>query len=179
MIVDFAKSAPEEVRAMFIALFDENNDVFERIEAFKLHSLILLEKFGDGAVQHYQHENAISVYLWLRYPDKYYIYKFGEVKIVAGKLNSDYLFKKGAYADNIRNFLKLYDEINSGKDFATVAEEVSLCPSGSRGGDLGYFGRGMMVKPFEDAAFELEPGVVSKPVQTQFGWHLILVTDKK
>ena len=69
MIVDFAKSAPEEVRAMFIALFDENNDVFERIEAFKLHSLILLEKFGDGAVQHYQHENAISVYLWLRYPD--------------------------------------------------------------------------------------------------------------
>lgn len=113
MIVDFAKSAPEEVRAMFIALFDENNDVFERIEAFKLHSLILLEKFGDGAVQHYQHENAISVYLWLRYPDKYYIYKFGEVKIVAGKLNSDYLFKKGAYADNIRNFLKLYDEINT------------------------------------------------------------------
>ncbi len=74
---------------------------------------------------------------------------------------------------------KLYDEINSGKDFAAVAEEVSLCPSGSRGGDLGYFGRGMMVKPFEDAAFELEPGVVSKPVQTQFGWHLILVTDKK
>lgn len=113
MIVDFAKSAPEEVRAMFIALFDENNDVFERIEEFKLHSSILLEKIGDGAVQHYQYENPISTYLWLRYPAKYYIYKFGEAKTVAGKLNSDYLFKKGAYADNIRNFLKLYDEINT------------------------------------------------------------------
>ncbi len=73
---------------------------------------------------------------------------------------------------------KLYDEISAGKDFAEAAAEVSLCPSGSRGGDLGYFGRGMMVKPFEDAAFSLETGVVSKPVQTQFGWHLIMVTDK-
>lgn len=73
----------------------------------------------------------------------------------------------------------LYEEIKAGKDFAEAAAEVSLCPSGSRGGDLGYFGRGMMVKPFEDAAFSLEPGIVSAPVQTQFGWHLILVTDKK
>lgn len=74
---------------------------------------------------------------------------------------------------------KLYDEIMAGKDFAEAAGEVSLCPSGGRGGDLGFFGRGMMVKPFEDAAFALETGVVSEPVQTQFGWHLILVTDKK
>lgn len=73
---------------------------------------------------------------------------------------------------------KLYDEIKNGKDFAEAAEEVSLCPSGQAGGDLGFFGRGMMVKPFEDAAFELEVGELSKPVQTQFGWHLILVTDK-
>ena len=49
---------------------------------------------------------------WLRFPDKYYIYKFGEVKTVASELESDYRFKKGAYADNIRNFLKLYDEIS-------------------------------------------------------------------
>ena len=112
MIVGFAKAAPEEVRAMFIALFDESKDVFERMDAFKLKSSILLEKYGNGAAQHYQYENAISTYLWLRYPDKYYIYKFGEVKTVAGELESDYRFKKGAYADNIRNFLKLYDEIS-------------------------------------------------------------------
>lgn len=112
MIVGFAKSAPEEVRAMFIALFDESKDVFERMDAFKTQSSVLLEKYGNGAAQHYQYENAISTYLWLRYPDKYYIYKFGEVKTVASELESNYRFKKGAYADNIRNFLKLYDEIS-------------------------------------------------------------------
>ena len=111
-IVGFAKSAPKEVRAMFIALFDESKDVFERMDAFKLQSTVLLEKYGNGAAQHYQYENAISAYLWLRYPDKYYIYKFGEVKTVASELESDYHFKKGVYADNIRNFLKLYDEIS-------------------------------------------------------------------
>ena len=112
MIVGFAKSAPEEVRAMFLSLYDESKDVYERINAFKMQSTVLLEKYGNGAAQHYQYENAISTYLWLRYPDKYYIYKFSEVKIVAGELEADYRFKKGAYADNIRNFLKLYNEIS-------------------------------------------------------------------
>lgn len=74
----------------------------------------------------------------------------------------------------------LYDEIISGKtDFADAAKEKSLCPSGRAGGDLGYFGKGMMVKPFEDACFSMEVGEVSKPVETQFGWHLIQLTDKE
>ncbi len=73
---------------------------------------------------------------------------------------------------------RLYDEIKSGKDFAQAAEEASICPSGMSGGDLGFFSRGMMVKSFEDAAFSLEKGELSQPVQTEFGWHLILVTDK-
>ncbi len=112
MIVSFAKSAPEEVRAMFIALFDESKDIFERMDAFKMQSAILLKKYGNGAAQHYQTENAISTYLWLRYPDKYYIYKIGEIQNVAKVLKADCHFKKGAYAENVRNFLKLYDEIN-------------------------------------------------------------------
>ena len=112
MIVGFAKAAPEEVRAMFIALFDEDRDVYERMDDFKQQSAMLLGKYGNGAAQHYQYENAISTYLWLRYPDKYYIYKFNEAKAVASKLNSNLCFKKGAYADNIRNFLKLYDGIS-------------------------------------------------------------------
>lgn len=74
--------------------------------------------------------------------------------------------------------MDLYNEIKNGKSFAEIAEEKSLCPSGQNGGDLGFFGKGMMVKPFEDAAFTLEVGELSKPVQTQFGWHLIQVTDK-
>lgn len=111
MITVFAKIAPEEVRSMFLALFDEGKDVYERIDAFKMQSSILLEKYGNGAGQHYQYENAISTYLWLRYPDKYYIYKFSEIRTVADELESNYRFKKGAYADNIRSFYKLYDEI--------------------------------------------------------------------
>ena len=113
MIAVFAKSAPEEVRSMFLSLYDESKDVYERINAFKRQSAVLLEKYGNGAAQHYQYENAISTYLWLRFPDKYYIYKFGEVKTVASELKADYHFKKGAYSDNIRNFLKLYDEISA------------------------------------------------------------------
>ena len=113
MIAGFAKSAPEEVRSIFLSLYDESKDVYERINAFKIQSAVLLEKYGNGAAQHYQYENAISTYLWLRFPDKYYIYKFGEVKTVAGELKADYHFKKGAYSDNIRNFLKLYDEISA------------------------------------------------------------------
>lgn len=72
----------------------------------------------------------------------------------------------------------LYDEIKNGASFAELAEQKSLCPSGQNGGDLGYFGKGMMVKPFEDAAFSLEVGELSEPVQTQFGWHLIQLTGK-
>ncbi len=72
----------------------------------------------------------------------------------------------------------LYD-INHGKDFAVVAKEKSLCPSGKSGGDLGWFGRNQMVREFETAAFAMKPGELSKPVKTQFGWHIIKVVDTK
>lgn len=112
MLLNFAAAAPQEVRAMFIALFDESVDVFERIEAFKLQASVMLDKYGNGAAQHYQRENAISTYLWLRYPDKYYIYKYGEINTVSDVLECDCRFKKGAYSNNMRSFLKLYDEIS-------------------------------------------------------------------
>ncbi|WP_296827227.1 AAA family ATPase [uncultured Megasphaera sp.] len=111
MIIDFAKNAPEEVRAMYMDLFDESKEVYDRINVFKTKSASLLEKYGNEAKQHYQHENAITVYLWLRYPEKYYIYKFGEVKAVSDVLESGYRFKKGSYRDNIRNFYEFYNEI--------------------------------------------------------------------
>ena len=73
---------------------------------------------------------------------------------------------------------KLREDINAGKiSFEDAAKQISLCPSGHEGGDLGFFKRGVMVKPFEDAAFAMkEIGEVSEPVETQFGWHLIQLT---
>ncbi len=73
---------------------------------------------------------------------------------------------------------ELLSRINSGENFENLAQEVSMCPSGRSGGDLGFFPKGVMVKEFEDAAFSLEKGQISQPVQTQFGWHLIKLVDK-
>ena len=71
-------------------------------------------------------------------------------------------------------------ELNSGADFVSLAKEKSTGPSGPNGGDLGYFARGAMVPSFENAAFALSVGShSSEPVQTQFGWHIIKLEDKK
>lgn len=67
-------------------------------------------------------------------------------------------------------------KLNDGKTFEEMAKDFSECPSGKDGGDLGSFSKGMMVKPFEQAAFALKVGEVSPPVKTQFGFHLILRT---
>ncbi|MGQ0772326.1 MAG: peptidylprolyl isomerase [Nitrososphaerota archaeon] len=70
--------------------------------------------------------------------------------------------------------LAILDRLKKGEKFAELAKELSLdTGSGKRGGDLGYFGRGRMVKPFENAAFKLSIGEVSEPIKTEFGYHII------
>ena len=69
-------------------------------------------------------------------------------------------------------------KLQKGEDFGALAKEYSEGPTGPKGGDLGYFTRGQMVKPFEEAAFAMKPGEVSGMVETRFGYHLIKVTDK-
>jgi peptidyl-prolyl cis-trans isomerase C len=73
---------------------------------------------------------------------------------------------------------KVAERLKNGEDFATVAKEVSK-DANAEGGDLGFFTRGQMLKPFEDAAFALDVGQISAPVQTQFGWHIIKVEEKR
>ncbi len=74
----------------------------------------------------------------------------------------------------------LIAELDGGADFAELAREKSTGPSGPNGGSLGYFVKGQMVPPFEAAAFALEPGTYTKePVETQFGWHVIKLEDKR
>jgi len=74
---------------------------------------------------------------------------------------------------------ELITQLESGADFAEMAKEHSTGPSGPNGGELGWFGPGMMVKPFEDAVQTLEPGDISGPVETQFGWHVVKLNDKR
>jgi len=69
--------------------------------------------------------------------------------------------------------------LEGGADFAELAKEKSTGPSGPTGGELGWFGLGMMVEPFEAAVVEMEVGAISAPVNTQFGWHVLILNEKR
>jgi peptidyl-prolyl cis-trans isomerase C len=75
--------------------------------------------------------------------------------------------------------LAVIERINGGEDFVELAKEVSTGPSGKDGGDLGYFVKDRMVPEFSTAAFALEPGEISAPVKSDFGWHVIKVEDRR
>ncbi|MDD4237961.1 MAG: AAA family ATPase [Desulfotomaculaceae bacterium] len=112
MIKAFADADVESVRAMFINLFDETKEFTERVEKFQSDAEVLRVKYDDGTwKQHYQNPNSISTYLWLRYPDKYYIYKYSECRAVAKELESDFIPKKGSFSANLIGGLNLYNEI--------------------------------------------------------------------
>jgi peptidyl-prolyl cis-trans isomerase C len=68
---------------------------------------------------------------------------------------------------------EILERLRKGEKFANIAKEVSLCPSGKKGGDLGTFGRGKMVKEFENAAFALKKGQISPIIKTKFGYHIV------
>lgn len=74
---------------------------------------------------------------------------------------------------------KLVERANAGEDFAELAKEASTGPSGPNGGSLGWFGKGMMVPPFENAVVAMEAGAISGPVQTDFGWHVIKLNETR
>lgn len=109
---------------------------------------------------------------------------------VRGELRVEKLFQLYGNAEQVhaRHILvpdeaqarQVLTRLENGEDFAAVAQEVSQDPgSAAQGGDLGWFGRGAMVAPFEEASFSLEIGEISAPVQTQFGFHIIQVLEKE
>lgn len=112
MLLEFAEADPEAVRAAFMDLYDEAKDLEERVEAFWAFAEDWKANRNlDGWKNHYQNTNAISTYLWLRYPDKYYIYKYSECLEVAKVLNSAFVPKRNSSPANVIGAYKLYDEI--------------------------------------------------------------------
>jgi len=107
-----------------------------------------------------------------------------ELKAEYEKVKSNFKIKEQVRAAHIlvdteKQAKDILTKIKSGEKFEDLAAKYSKCPSKSRGGDLGYFGRGRMVKPFEKAAFALKPGEISQIVKTRFGYHIIKCIDKK
>jgi hypothetical protein len=112
MITNFAKADDEATRAMFRNLFDESQDLAERVDAFQTAAEEMRAKYDDGTWRnHYQNTNAISTYLWLRYPDKYYIYKYELFRAAARELSSDYMPKKNGSVETLIGGFQMYDEI--------------------------------------------------------------------
>lgn len=119
MLEQLASAAPEAMRSMFRYLYDETLDYAERIEKFKADAKRLLQRYGDRdrlqdakkGYSSFQEENPISVYLWLKYPEKYYVYKYGVNRAASCVLKSSYVIKKGAYEENLRQTLAFYDEM--------------------------------------------------------------------
>jgi len=81
--------------------------------------------------------------------------------------------------ENREEAVALIAQLEDGADFAALAKEHSTGPSGKSGGELGWFGKGQMVKPFEEAVMELAVGEISPPVETQFGWHIVRLNDMR
>ncbi len=126
MMIDFCKADPEKVRKMFQDLYDESKSVVTRIENFIKESEHMRVKYQpkSGWNSHYQNPNSITTYLWLRYPDKYYIYKYTECKTVASELDTSYTPTKGAKPETLLGAIKLYDEI--AEYLSTDSELIAL-----------------------------------------------------
>lgn len=122
-VESFAKEDSEATRAMFMGLFDENKNLMERIEKFQSDAEMMRAKYDDGTlINHFQNTNAISTYLWLRYPNKYYIYKYSIVREAAKTLDSEFKPKKGSVQSVLDSF-EFFDGIREylSKDEALLA----------------------------------------------------------
>lgn len=112
-----SQADPEKVRLLFRSLYDESTDFVVRVSHFKEETETMFQTYAaqnqwSKDSYSYQSEGAISVYLWLRYPDTYYIYKYGICRTISSILKSTCVIKKGAYKENLRQWMALYKELN-------------------------------------------------------------------
>ncbi len=158
---------------------DVKRDVTERLVRDRvLDAVLAVEKVTEADLRRYFEENKTRYQIKDRLKASHILIKpapikaTGENDIEKAKTKAD----KDAL-EKAKNILKLAKK--PGADFTALAHEYSQGPSRSKGGDLGLFSRGRMVKPFEDVAFAAKVGEVVGPVKTKFGYHVIKVFDKK
>lgn len=121
MIELFAEEDPEATRAAFITLFDESKDLQERVSAFQAFAEDRKENHNTGWKNHYQNTYTISIYLWLKYPDKYYIYKYSEMVVIAKELESDFRPKRNSDPAVLMGGFKMFDEMRD-----ILAQDIDL-----------------------------------------------------
>ncbi len=164
------KQLLEELVRQELMLLDALNKGYDKDADF----IFEMEKVKDSLLKQYAVGKALS---GISVTDE-------ELKAYYNENNEDYVGQEEINAlhilvPTIEEAEKVCQEIKSGKEFAEAAKEYSSCPSSEKGGDLGWFGKGMMVPEFESAAFALELNGISEPVKTQFGWHVIKLNGKK
>jgi len=143
--------------------FSQDPDVKKRL--LDIEDQIISEIFLTKTIGHQVTEEALQK-----------IYSETKSEMASG----DQIKARHILLDSEEKALEIIKKLQTGGEFAKLASEYSTGPSAASGGDLGWFGEGQMVPEFSKAAFALNPGdIVTKPVKTQFGWHIILVEDRK
>lgn len=123
MMIEYAKQNPDAVRNLFLHLYDETKEIGERVLQFQADAQKLCDQYSAN-LQHYQRLTAISVYLWLRYPEQYFIYKYSVCRTAAQELQSTFLPKRGEIVENIKGSFIFLDEV--AKEIAADTELVFL-----------------------------------------------------
>ncbi len=164
MVAGGVRVTSAEVREAFLRQKEKVRVAYAAIEAYSIADS--LASVSDEQIQAY----------YSGHPDEFHREAAVNASFVAFEKKPSAADEADAEAE-IRDLLA---EVRAGGEFAALARSHSEDPgSAERGGDLGFFGRGRMVKPFEEAAFALEPGAISEPVRSQFGWHILKVEERK
>lgn len=164
MVAGGVRVTSAEVREAFVRQKEKVRVAYAAIEAYSIADSLV--SVSDEQIQAY----------YSGHPDEFHREAAVNASFVAFEKKPSAADEADAEAE-IRDLLA---EVRAGGEFAALARSHSEDPgSAERGGDLGFFGRGRMVKPFEEAAFALEPGAISEPVRSQFGWHILKVEERK
>jgi len=163
------------VSTAFVSRAEVRQNYLEQNEKVKVKYVLV----SDGDVDTMNIEITDEMMTARYEKDKAELYKRDETATL--KYVSFPIEPSAADKDSVKKAIdEIYNRVKAGEDFAELAKTYSQDPGGATGGDLGWFGKGRMVKPFEDAAFALKKiGDVSEPVLSRFGWHVIKLTGRK